>query len=82
MASDGVSRDEAQGNMDAFLENPNDWAFQRFEEKNGGPTYDYVNANVNPKSLALTGVWSVLILSALGRVGYCLKEGVAFYDFL
>jgi hypothetical protein len=35
MAQDGCDRKEAQGNMDAFLENPQDWAYQKVQEKNG-----------------------------------------------
>ena len=44
MAQDGCDRKEAQGNMDAFLDNPQDWGYQKMEEKNKGkPVKDYAN---------------------------------------
>ena len=36
MAQAGCDRTEAQGNMDAFLDNPQDWAYQKLSEQNGG----------------------------------------------
>jgi len=41
MASDGCSREEAQGNMDAYLENFQDWTYQKLQEKKGGFKKDY-----------------------------------------
>ena len=40
--------------MDAFLENPQDWAYQKMAEKNGAPVKDYANANMNPKQIILS----------------------------
>uniref|UniRef100_A0A7S1Z1N7 Uncharacterized protein n=1 Tax=Trieres chinensis TaxID=1514140 RepID=A0A7S1Z1N7_TRICV len=82
MANEGVDRNVAQGNMDAYLANPNDWAYQYFEERRGGANYDYVNGNTDVKSLVLTGFWSSLVLSVVARAIYCLQTGVSFYDFL
>lgn len=61
MATDGCDRKEAQGNMDAYLENPQDWAYQKMCERNGKPKKDYANANTSPKQLILTGIWSVIV---------------------
>jgi len=62
MASDNCDRTEAQGNMDAFFENPNDWQFQKLQEKNGAAKYDYANANTSPKDVALTGTWALIVV--------------------
>jgi len=61
MLKTGCSRREAQGNMDAFFANANDWMLQKLNEEKGGPVYDYANANTDPQQLILTGTWAVLI---------------------
>ena len=75
MASENMSRDEAQGNMDAYLQNPNDWALQKMEEKNGAPAYDYANANMESDSLLLTGAWASILLALAGRIAYVTAFG-------
>jgi hypothetical protein len=70
MASEGMSRGEAQGNMDAYLLNPNDWALQKIEEKNGAAKFDYANANMDDGDLILTGTWAGILLLIAGRVAY------------
>jgi hypothetical protein len=82
MANENLSRMEAQGNFDAYLENPNDWAYQYFKEKGGGYKKDYVNDGMDPKSLVLKGLWSSLILALASRGAYCYSTGDYFYDFL
>lgn len=62
MATDGCDRIEAQGNMDAFFENPNDWQYQKLQEKKGAAKYDYANANTSPKDVALTGTWALIVV--------------------
>ena len=57
MAQDKCDRKEAQGNMDAYLDNPQDWAYQKTSERNGAYKKDYANANMQPKQIALTTVW-------------------------
>lgn len=57
MAQDKCDRKEAQGNMDAYLDNPQDWAYQKTSERNGAYKKDYDNANMQPKQIALTTVW-------------------------
>ena len=46
----------AQGNMDAYFENPNDWAFQRKAEENGGYKKKY-GEPIPTKNVILTVVW-------------------------
>eukprot|EP00986_Skeletonema_menzelii_P017584 scaffold20570_cov148-Skeletonema_menzelii.AAC.5 len=58
MAQDGCDRKEAQGNMDAFLENPQDWGFQKVSEQNGAYKKDYANANMEPKQEVFIVPWS------------------------
>jgi hypothetical protein len=74
-AEDGMSRDEAQGNMDAFLLNPNDWALQKMEEKNGAPKFDYENANMMGEDLVLTAAWSSILLAFVVRIAYVSLTG-------
>lgn len=57
MAQAGCDRKEAQGNMDAFLENPQDWAYQKTAEANGAFVKDYANANMSPKQVTLSTIW-------------------------
>jgi hypothetical protein len=70
-----MSRDEAQGNMDAYLQNPNDWALQKMEEKNGAPVFDYANANMDSEDLILTAAWAGLLLTLVGRIAYVSAFG-------
>jgi hypothetical protein len=77
MAQEGWSRLEAQGNMDAFIENPQDWMMQKAAEKKGAPKYDYGNANTDQKQIALTLTWAAFVFLLVGRVIYInvLTEG-------
>mmetsp|Transcript_27875 Transcript_27875/g.34411 ORF Transcript_27875/g.34411 Transcript_27875/m.34411 type:complete len:189 (-) Transcript_27875:252-818(-) len=61
MAQKGYDRQEAQGNFDAYLENPNDWAFQKIEEEKGGFKREYGKAP-STKQLALNGVWTCVVI--------------------
>ncbi|KAL7551892.1 hypothetical protein ACHAWF_015431 [Thalassiosira exigua] len=70
MASDGCDRTEAQGNMDAFLENPQDWAYQKLQEQNGGYKKDYANANMAPKQVILSTVWGLGVVYFIGNLIY------------
>mmetsp|Transcript_48792 Transcript_48792/g.103735 ORF Transcript_48792/g.103735 Transcript_48792/m.103735 type:complete len:215 (+) Transcript_48792:97-741(+) len=73
MAQEGCDRVEAQGNMDAFLENPQDWAYQKMSEKNGGARKDYANANMDPQQIILSTVWACVVFA----FAYDLVTGVA-----
>ncbi|KAL3801332.1 hypothetical protein HJC23_006942 [Cyclotella cryptica] len=57
MATAKVDRAEATGNIDAKLNNPIDWAYQKMEEKNGKPKVDYTR--LDKKQAALTIVWAL-----------------------
>ena len=60
MASDKVGRWEAQGNMDRFNENAQDWIFERLEAKRKGKASpDYVT--LNPKQVVLSSVWAGIV---------------------
>ena len=49
--------------MDAFLENPNDWAYQKMAEKNNGAAVkDYANANMEPKQIVLSTIWACVVV--------------------
>lgn len=70
MQLEKVSRVEAMANMDAYFQDPNGWAANKLKERNGGYKADYVNANVDKKSLILTGIWSLGLLAMLVRIIY------------
>jgi len=67
MATDKCDRQEAQGNMDAFNENPGDWQYQKLQEKAGKPKRDYGNLDVKKGALAIT--WAIGITGVLGYLG-------------
>jgi len=73
MAQEKCDRKEAQGNMDAFLENPQDWAYQKMQEKSGAAKKDYANANMDPKQIILSTVWACVVVV----FAYDLVTGVA-----
>jgi hypothetical protein len=73
MAQEKCDRITAQGNMDAYLENPQDWAYQKMQEKNNGVTpKDYANANMQPRQIILSSVWAIVVIA----FGYDLITGV------
>ncbi|CAB9508820.1 expressed unknown protein [Seminavis robusta] len=80
MASEKCDRMEGQGNMDFYLANPNDWAFNRFEMEKKGIKYDYTT--LDNKSLTLTLVWSSIVLGLSTNVVYSLSTGASFWAFL
>merc|ERR1740117_2365153 len=64
----------AQGNMDAYFENPNDWAYQRTSEDRGGYKKKY-GEPLDKKSVLLTVVWGVGISAFIVNFGYTLVTG-------
>jgi hypothetical protein len=69
MASDKIiSRDVAQGNMDAYLRNPQDWMYNRMESTKKGFTIDYTKLEI--KDIVLVSVWSITVISIIGRIAY------------
>mmetsp|Transcript_35414 Transcript_35414/g.72380 ORF Transcript_35414/g.72380 Transcript_35414/m.72380 type:complete len:205 (-) Transcript_35414:1112-1726(-) len=73
MAAEGCDRKEAQGNMDAYFENPQDWAYQKMQEQNGAAKKDYANANMDPKQIALSTIWAGVVF----WFAYYLVTGLA-----
>jgi hypothetical protein len=67
MYMEKVGRKEAQGNIDASLENAGDWGYQKMQEKKGAPKKDYA-ASPSPKQFALSGVWSVIVFWFFGSI--------------
>jgi hypothetical protein len=59
MAGDKVVRWEAQGNIDRFNENGQDWIFERLESKRKGYKLDYVT--LDPKQVVLSSVWAGIV---------------------
>ena len=80
MAGDKCSRDEAQGNMDAYLRNPQDWQFLRVESEKRGIKYDYTTLKTD--QIVLTSTWSLIVASLAARAAYCLSTGDFFWSIL
>jgi len=68
MAKEGCSRSEAQGNMDAYFTNANDWAYQKLQEEKGAPKYDYARANMAPKQVILTLTWTAIVFGIIAKI--------------
>jgi hypothetical protein len=60
MASEGCSRMVAQGNMEYYFRNPNDWFARRLLEERRGERFDY--CTLEPTDLALRLIWTGLVL--------------------
>jgi hypothetical protein len=67
MAVYKMGRKEAQGNMDASLENPADWAYQKMQERSGGPKKDYARSP-SDKQFLLAGSWSLIVFWFFGTL--------------
>ena len=63
-ASEKCTVQYAQGNMDAYFENPNDWAYQRSVELNGGYQKKY-GEPIPQKQVLLTVTWGIGITAAI-----------------
>jgi hypothetical protein len=66
---------EAQGNMDAYLANPNDWVNQKLEEQKGAPKFDFERVNMDPKSLTLTAIWGSGVVFMVTRTIHFQMSG-------
>jgi hypothetical protein len=73
---DKVDRMTAQAEMDAYLSNPNDWAYNRLQ----GYKVDYLS--LDQKQLTLNLVWAVFIVSLLSRGVFCAVTGDYFFSFI
>ena len=76
MASDNVDRLEAQGNMDAFFENAQDWAYYRTQ----GLRPDYVT--IKTDQIVLRVVWSAIVFGLGGRALVSYFSHVPYWDFV
>jgi hypothetical protein len=66
----------AQAEMDAYLANPNDWAYNRLN----GYNVDYLS--IDQKQLNLNLIWAVFIVSLLSRAAFCALTGVYYWSFI
>ena len=76
MASDKADRLTAQANMDMFLENAQDWAYNRAQ----GYDVDYVTVKQDQVTLRI--IWSGIVVIVLARVALSLQAGESFWEFL
>lgn len=68
MALEKCDRLTAQGNMDAYFQDPNGWAGNKLRARKSGEDLDYANMNTEPKQLVLTAVWAVGISFLFYRI--------------
>ena len=61
----------------AYIENPNDWLYQKNLEKTGrAPKFDYANANVkDPKQVLLTSIWATMVIIYAANAIYFVQTG-------
>jgi hypothetical protein len=76
MAGDKCDRNTAQGNMDAYLRNPNDWAYNRMKG------YDIDYGVINQKDVVLVSTWSAFVVAVVGRVAYSIQAHENFWAFM
>jgi hypothetical protein len=68
MALEKCDRMTAQGNMDAYFQDPNGWASDKLRARQTGQEIDYGRINTDKKSLILTGVWAIGITALFVRI--------------
>jgi hypothetical protein len=68
MAIEKCDRMTAQGNMDAYFQDPNGWAGNKLRARKTGKDLDYANMNTEPKQLILTAIWAVGISFLFYRI--------------
>jgi hypothetical protein len=73
MAQEKCDRDVAQGNMDAYIRNPNDWLAMRLNEEKSGIKTDFVT--LQPKEIGLRLLWTVIVLYFAGRAVTSIANG-------
>ena len=66
MATDQADRWTAQGNMDRYFENAQDWAFERLEAERKGIKLDYVT--LNKKNVFLSSIWAGIVFWFLTKL--------------
>merc|ERR1719273_1049853 len=69
----GCSRDEAQGNMDAFFSNANDWMEIKMMQKKG-MKYEFGKAP-KTKNVILTSIWGAGVVGFIIRFLYLAATG-------
>lgn len=68
MKLENCDRMTAQGNMDAYFQDPNGWAANKLRARKTGKDIDYANMNTDSKQLVLTAVWAVGITFLFYRI--------------
>lgn len=68
MAIEKCDRMTAQGNMDAYFQDPNGWAANKLKARETGVDIDYGKMNTDKKQLFLTAVWTLILTGLIARV--------------
>jgi len=76
MATDRCDRQEAQGNIDAFNRNPNDWTYRKLQEKAGKlKKKDF--GKLEGQSAVLAVTWAI---GVTGTLGYLAAESARIME--
>ena len=74
MATEKCDRRTAQGNMDAYMRNPQDWLyFRRRSEEGIAPPPDY--AALDATKLLLVALWTAILLVGFGNLYIYIANG-------
>ena len=68
MLLEKCDRITAQANMDAYFQDPNGWAANKLRSRTTGIDINYNQANVDPKSLVLTAIWTAGLIFLSYRI--------------
>lgn len=63
-----------------FNQDPNDWAYQRYEDEKRGVVRDYTS--IDSKQLSLTLIWAAVVFASIGRSVFSLSTDTPFWSFL
>jgi hypothetical protein len=69
--------------LNSFVVNvsdPNDWAFNRFEDQKRGVVRNYTT--IDSTQLTLTLIWSVIVFFMIGRTVVSFSYETPFWSFL
>ena len=73
MYGEGCDRNQAQGNMDYYMRNPNDWLAVRLQEEKSGVKNDF--ATIDAGRIALTLVWGGIVLGIGAKLALQIASG-------
>jgi len=77
MATENCTRMEAQGNIDCFWRNQNDWMERKMIEQRTGKKFDFASPPSTQK-IVLTAVWACIVVYFFSDLAYKIGSGRVF----